>query len=1729
MAGRAACALLVVLLLLHVCGIGLFTQGFFLTRLELRSASTCYDVSGTVLVPVPSIGIANGDAGVHAENVYCRRTRAESASDRTLQNGASQPACTCDAERKSCWNSALYGRLVLIVIDAWRHDFASWRGQLPSKSAVGRTSGPTVAAEAIPFTNQMPLLASRLANNRSHARLYKFEADPPTVTMQRLKGLTSGSLPTFIDLSSNFASSAILEDNIIAQAAASSSSSGCLPPLNRPSVGNHRVPGCSPGQNGKRMVFMGDDTWVGLFPTLFGPAAASSAGAAVQSDAQSDGGQQINGSASNPSVRSSGRHRHLSFPYPSFDVKDLHTVDNGVIEHLLPTLRGDGYCTGPGTSENGHTGVPGNTISSSTCASGDRGWDVTIAHFLGVDHVGHRHGPSHPAMTSKLNQMDGVLQSVVDELERQATPPSAACEPGADATSNARIETCSDVAHPAPPTLLVVLGDHGMSSSGNHGGASADETGAALYMHSFGRPLFSDVYLSQQHSASADGSAVVPLVSSTVSQVDIVPTLSLALGLPIPHASLGAVIDDVDWTDSACLAAGDDDAATLDADVEGTAVLLRRLAMEHARTRAYALNAFQVTRYLSQYSAIAQSFGPVDVAEIMEAYEQGMDEYSHILRLLTELASSAGDDGHQAAPDAAHGRLRTDSRSRGSEDMSGPDLGAAAQIALDIVTSNRRQLHPQAAAEVASILQRQRALQLRFRSLITRTSDMCRRLWTQFDPQAMIWGIVILVGAVAITLHAVFGSAPLGTSSSSPVVGLVTIQPAQTPDDVDTAPSLSSALPRTPAASAPEASEARKLQVGAPDAAPLSSGLRQRRTNVAAPAVSSQHDADEASSAYGGIDIGGMRISMEPSDGASASSDDRSSQKSLASYCLSSVGASLVASLLLQPCLTASTATHLVTHIVQVIISAAVAVLPVGSRAAKSVESTFEAVSFRISSCPAGSTWPSVLNSGDPQLMLPSHLLVPLPAVLAMGIVLGYVAWARGCARAAQLASNVVQNKRVAGRASPRRLSRMRCCCKAAGLCSPSTWRTPYFTSVGLFVLLVLRLWGLFTNSFIVAEARMAAFLLGTASLLVGARIAGNALTYAASLKKASATVNGVPRAAAASTNTDYDMLATRICNIVAVCTLGALLCGRLAEHGAGWLLLSYRGHRALMSGSNGTGSEPGTSTAELLKGPIEGTFGAEVTIEGGALPVEAGSPVDVTWLHTRLPLLLTPALIVMIGWQLGRLKSLVTMPAHSFATSKFRDDSSQPLRLRAAVRVASTVSSVVCCWYWISQSHGVLEAGSSFGAYFSQIGLSDAYLQQIMRFGSPRFVYFIALLCVTAVGYQWHKSSSAPPSSSRDASGKPVAMQRGRGAVAAAALHQLQQKLEAGGLLNTGAVSEPVREQTHDLRHFGQQAEFMSLLIAPVFPVLCIVHGPWSPSSIAILVLHGYCIVVMVALLGYTEKLVCAVRDGAGAACTSSRTSDGSRLEDNDEAQAPPTPDLVLTLCADGSTSISSGGHLQRACFLRNAARGVLFGIPHAAPLMLHLFSVHAFHASGHAPQFSSLSYASAFVGFETFNFVISGLLLAINTFGASHLLSLVMLLPMLVSFDPMPGNVNDHVAARQQHEAASGGDAAHAAVVDRIRCGWGVVVAEGASPQPTSTADSSLPSSASCTAYRVRALVLSTLVFSMSALCTCIFCFIVRRELMVWAIFAPKFCFEAVGLLLADLCVITAAVLVT
>lgn len=398
---------------LHVLGIYLFTSGFLLTRMVLDHKSEC---------AVPPV---------------------EGSKDHITGSPES-----------GCWHPKTFEKAIIILVDALRYDFT--------------VPFPVDGSNEQPhhFHNAFPVLYETAIEQPNNAFLLPFIADAPTATLQRLKGLTTGTLPTFVDAGSNFAGTAIEEDNLISQLRNAS----------------------------KRVVHLGDDTWHALFPGHFEP--------------------------------------ELTRAYDSFNVWDLHTVDDGVTDHIFPLMH----------------------------ASNTSMWDVVIGHYLGVDHAGHRYGPDHSAMTAKLKQMDGIIRKMISQLDDS--------------------------------TLLVVMGDHGMDAKGDHGGESDDEIQAALWMYSkqerFGRS-------SPTHNAPPATAKERP-----VAQIDLVPTLSLLLGMPIPFNNLGRPIEEAF-------------VGTKGADVENMAVVNR-------------LTAAQIYRYQEEY-ALVQSMDEDARASSLSSFRLANDAW----------------------------------------------------------------------------------------------------------------------------------------------------------------------------------------------------------------------------------------------------------------------------------------------------------------------------------------------------------------------------------------------------------------------------------------------------------------------------------------------------------------------------------------------------------------------------------------------------------------------------------------------------------------------------------------------------------------------------------------------------------------------------------------------------------------------------------------------------------------------------------------------------------------------------------------------------------------------------------------------------------------------------------------------------------------------------------------------------------------------------------------------
>lgn len=309
-----------------------------------------------------------------------------------------------------------FRRAILVVIDALRFDFATSHDNNDRH-----------------YLNKLPVIQHLMDKHSQSSLLYQFRADPPTTTMQRIKGLMTGSLPTFIDAGSNFASSAVQEDHLL-----------------------HHIK-----NRYKSIYFMGDDTWVRLYPEVF--------------DSQ------------------------RTFESDSFKMLDLDSVDNDILSHLWPVVEDK-----------------------------ENDWNLTIAHFLGVDHCGHTHGPSHPNMARKLSQMNDVIKRLLSQVDKD--------------------------------TLLVVMGDHGMSPEGDHGGESLEELMSTLFIHSQ-RPLVQpDAYYQQLSTRIHDARSKrlgydLQSISErldydasrypVVAQIHLVPTLAYLLQVPIPFGNLGAILPDV--------------------------------------------------------------------------------------------------------------------------------------------------------------------------------------------------------------------------------------------------------------------------------------------------------------------------------------------------------------------------------------------------------------------------------------------------------------------------------------------------------------------------------------------------------------------------------------------------------------------------------------------------------------------------------------------------------------------------------------------------------------------------------------------------------------------------------------------------------------------------------------------------------------------------------------------------------------------------------------------------------------------------------------------------------------------------------------------------------------------------------------------------------------------------------------------------------------------------------
>ena len=107
---------------------------------------------------------------------------------------------TCSDQK--CMLEPLHKRAIFLIIDSLRFDFVTPDPPNPPSRY---------------HHNVLTLPRELTASHPKHSYLFNAYADPPTTTLQRIKGLTTGSLPTFVDVGNNFGASSIAEDSILKQ------------------------------------------------------------------------------------------------------------------------------------------------------------------------------------------------------------------------------------------------------------------------------------------------------------------------------------------------------------------------------------------------------------------------------------------------------------------------------------------------------------------------------------------------------------------------------------------------------------------------------------------------------------------------------------------------------------------------------------------------------------------------------------------------------------------------------------------------------------------------------------------------------------------------------------------------------------------------------------------------------------------------------------------------------------------------------------------------------------------------------------------------------------------------------------------------------------------------------------------------------------------------------------------------------------------------------------------------------------------------------------------------------------------------------------------------------------------------------------------------------------------------------------------------------------------------
>ncbi|RZC60183.1 hypothetical protein C5167_021937 [Papaver somniferum] len=196
-------------------------------------------------------------------------------------------------------------------------------------------------------------------------------------------------------------------------------------------------------------------------------------------------------------------------------------------------------------------------------------------------------------------------------------------------------------------TFFMVMGDHGQTLNGDHGGGTAEEVETSLFAMSLKNPPASIPSALDTASCILDSNGK-KVRASTIQQLDFAATVTALLGIPIPYGRCNTHLSSIGRVNSELygLSSGTWNLPVISANYKHSH--LEKWMQNYANVLC--INSWQVKRYIDAYSAaLVIGFSLEDLRHVADMYDKAQSSWSQ----RSENFSSCGNETPYESCDAS--------------------------------------------------------------------------------------------------------------------------------------------------------------------------------------------------------------------------------------------------------------------------------------------------------------------------------------------------------------------------------------------------------------------------------------------------------------------------------------------------------------------------------------------------------------------------------------------------------------------------------------------------------------------------------------------------------------------------------------------------------------------------------------------------------------------------------------------------------------------------------------------------------------------------------------------------------------------------------------------------------------------------------------------------------------------------------------------------------------------